>query len=416
VKRLLIILFIFFQVKSFASGWIFDADSTYHNSVDLSSGYFFGSNAITNQFALAYFRGEFIDEAKKNIVTGNLSDNNRFGVESMVQLKYNSKNRKVFGLPNSFFSIALNTRYHINSKFRYDAFEIYFRGNEDYRNKTADLGNFAYNQVFYQQFNFTFGHEYKRNENKLGYAFGLNYNNGQKLFEIKSEHATVFTEKDGRYLDLNASVDIHQSDSSRDELSSINGAGTSADIYFYRTSKNNNTLKFSATNFGFIKWNDQTAHISADTSFRFEGIDVSNLFLLSDSVKETISIDSSLVEPYLSAREKKSYMYALPANLFLSYQYRLAHGMRIEGGLEYLCFAGSTLREMLTFSYEFSPQNSVSLITSHGGYTGFNAGLAFSTFFLHRWRFTAQSDYLTGMIDYSKGNAQGAFISITAYF
>jgi Family of unknown function (DUF5723) len=416
VKKILFLSILSFHLKAHASDWIFDRDSTFHNSLTISSDYYFASNAITNQFALAYFRNEFIDNVKKDNVTDHLSSLNRFGTEFLAQIKYSSTNKTIFNLPNSFFSVSLNSRYHVNSEFKYDAFQLYFRGNSAYRNKTADLGSFVYNQVYYQQVNFTFGHKFKRDENKFGFAAGLNYNNGQKLYVIDAERATIFTDDQGKYLDLDANIEIHQSDSSNDELSSFNGAGCSADLYWFWTNKKNNTLKISATNFGFISWNSETAFIKADTALRFNGVDVSNLFLLSDSVKEVISLDSSLVEPYLSEREKKNYFYLLPANLSLSYQYQLQHGINLEGSVEYLFFAGSTLRESLTISYEFNSKSNVSLIASNGGYTGFNAGLAFTTFFLNRWRFTAQSDYLTGMFNSSQGIAQGAFVSLTAYF
>ncbi len=416
MKRILLISLFIIPLQSLASEWIFDRDSTFHSSVNISSDYYFASDAITNEFALAYYQNEFIDNLKKDNVTENLSSLNRFGTEFQAQLKYASQNRTVFGLANSFFSVSLNNRYHINSKFSYDAFQMYFRGNAAYRNKSADLGDFIYNQVYYQQVNFTFGHKFRRGENKFGFAAGLNYNNGQKLYEIKAERATIFTDDQGKYLDLDADIEIHQSDSSADALSSFNGAGCSADLYWYWTNRKNNTLKISATNFGFINWNDQTAFIKADTSFRFNGVDVSDLFLLSDSVKETISLDSSLVEPYLSVREKKSYFYLLPANVNISYQYMLPHGINLEGSLEYLFFAGSTLRESLAITYEINGKTNVSLKTSYGGYAGFNAGLAFSSFFLKRWRITVQSDYLSSMINPKNGNAQGAFVSLTAYF
>jgi len=403
-------------LPSIASDWIFDRDSTFHNSLNISSDYYFASNAITNQFALAYFRNEFIDNGKKNNVTENLSSLNRFGTDLLAQIKYSSTNKTIFNLPNSFYSISLNSRYHVNSEFKYDAFQLFFRGNSAYKNKSADLGSFVYNQVFYQQVNFTFGHKYRRDENIFGFAAGLNYNNGQRLYEIDAERATILTDEQGKYLDLDANIEIYQSDSSADDLSAFNGAGCSADAYWFWTDKKNNTLKISATNFGFINWNGETAYIKADTALRFNGVDVSDLFLLSDSVKEVISLDSSLVEPYLSEREKKSYFYLLPANLSISYQYRLKHGINLEGSLEYLFFAGSTLRESLTVFYEFNSKSNVSLKASYGGYTGFNAGLAFTTFFLKRWRFTAQSDYLTGMFNSQQGIAQGAFVSLTAYF
>lgn len=400
-----------------ATDWIFDRDSTFKNAFSLSNDYYFASNAITNEFALQYFQNGFIDNEMKSRVESNLEDHNRFGIDFITQLKYTSLNKTIFSLPNSFYSISLNNRYHVNSEFTSGAFKLYFKGNKEFRNKIVGLSDFKYNQVFYQQLNFTFGHKYKIDENKFGYAAGLSFNKGQKLYEISSDRASLFTENDGIYLDLDANLKIHQSDSSSEsDLSAFNGAGASADLYWFWTNKKNNTLKISATNFGFINWNSQTAFISADTSFRFNGVDVTDLFLFSDSLRENISLDSSLVQPYLSAREKNSYFYMLPALVDVSYEYKLPHEMSIEAGINYMFFAGYNLREYLTFTCEFYKHVDVSVRFSYGGYSDFNAGLGFSALILKRLRFTAQSDYLSSMLNPQSGTGQGAFVSLTGYF
>ena len=417
MKRIFPALFILITVNSFASDWIINPDSSFHHSIGFSTEYFFASNAITNRFAIGYFRGEFIDDARKNSVSKNLSPHNRFGSGFNTEIKFARLNKTIFNLPHSFYSVSLGNHYYINSTFKKDVFELYFRGNKSYAGKTADLGKFKYNQVIYQQLNFTFGHNFMGNENNFGYSAGLSFNKGQKLYKISASRASLFTEKNGEYLDLDANLKIHQSDSTKHDINDWNGTGCSADFSFFWNDQKNNKLKLTAVNFGFINWNNNTAHVVADTSLRFEGVDVAKLFLLSDSIKESISLDSSLVEPYLSAREKKSYLSPLPALLSLSYQYILKPGkMDLEAEINYLFFASYTLHESVAFSYTIKNIHRLSLKTTYGGYTGFQAGLAYSTLFLKNWMFTVQSDYLSSLVNPDKGHAQGAFVSLTAYF
>ena len=170
MKRTFLILFILIKTNSFASDWISNPDSSFHHSIELSTDYFFASNVITNRFALSYFKGEFIDDAQKNIVSKNLSTLNRFGSGFNNELKFTRHNNTIFNLPHSFYSVAISNHYHINSTFKKDAFELYFRGNKLYAGKKADLGEFTYNQVLYQQLNLTFGHDYNVNENYFGYS------------------------------------------------------------------------------------------------------------------------------------------------------------------------------------------------------------------------------------------------------
>ncbi len=417
MKKIFLLIFTIITINSIASDWISNPDSSFHNSIGISTDYFFASNAITNRFALGYFNGEYIDDAKKNSVSKNLSSLNRFGSGFNNEFKFAQINSKIFNLPQSFYSVSLSNHYHINSTFKKDAFELYFRGNKSYAGIKADIGEFNYNQIFYQQLNLTFGHNFSVNENNFGYSAGLSLNKGQQLYKITASKASLFTEMNGEYLDLDANLEIHQSDSSKNKINHWNGTGASADFSFFLKNQRNNKLQLSAKNFGFINWNSNTAHVEADTSLRFEGVDVSDLFLFSDSIKETISLDSSLVEPYLSIREKKSYISPLPALLSISYQYILKPGkMDLEAEINYLFFAGYTLHESLSFNYSIKNNHRFSVKTSYGGYTGLQVGLAYSTLFLKNWFFTVKSDYLSGLINPDTGNAQGAFISLTSYF
>lgn len=417
MKKIFSPLFILITVNSIASDWIVKPDSSFKHSIGIVTDYYFASNSITNRFALSYYLGEFIDDSKKNSVSKNLSLLNRFGLGLNNEIKYIRHNKTIFNLPNSFFSISLSNHYHINSSFKKDLFELYFRGNKSYAGKKADLGEFIYNQIVYQKLNFIFGHNFNVNENNFGYSAGLSLNKGQKFNKISTSRASLFTETNGEYLDLNANLEIHQSDSLKNKIKDWNGTGCSIDFAFYWKNKKNNILKVTAANFGFIKWNNNSAHVFADTSFRFEGIDVSYLFLLTDSVKETVSLDSSLAEPYLSVREKKNYNTPLPALLSISYLYVLKpQKLNLEFEINYLFFAGYKLRESLALTYYINNINRLSLKTSFGGYTGFQTGLSYSTQFLKNWVFSIQSDYLTGLINPDKGKAQGAFVSLTSYF
>jgi hypothetical protein len=417
VKNIFLSILILPAICSFAQNRDFETISGYKNAVGISSGYFFASNAINNRFALGYIKGEFIDDVRKKTVSDKLSDENHIVGGFQAEIRYERLNDTIFNLPRSFYSVSLKSQYHLNSTFSKDAFELFFRGNKSYAGKKANLSNFKYNQLVYQQVNFTFGHAYKFNTDKFTYTAGLSLTKGQKLYNIHAPKASIFTEINGEYLDLDADLNIHQSDSSKNEIISWNGTGASVNFSFSWKNQKNNSLNFSVDNFGFIQWNNQTAYIKSDTAFRFEGVDVSDLFLFSDSIKEVISLDSSLVEPYLSVREKKSYQTPLPARLNLSYRYMIGQGkMDVEAAVSYLFFAGYQLMENLSFSYTLNNTQRFSLICSYGGYSGFQAGFSYHAIIMKRWLLGMESNYLSSMLNPDKGCAQGAFVSLSAYF
>ena len=154
MKKLFTAIFIFIAYHASATDWnewTFQPKQAFRNSFGFSTEYYFASNAITNRFVSDFLRNSFIDNAKKDNISTKLTPLNKLGIESNTDIKYTHRNDTVFGLPKSFFSVSLTNRYHINSRFRKDVFELYFRGNKEYAGKKADLNDFIYNQVFYQQ-------------------------------------------------------------------------------------------------------------------------------------------------------------------------------------------------------------------------------------------------------------------------
>ena len=185
---------------------------------------------------------------------------------------------------------------------------------------------------------------------------------------------------------------------------------------FYWKNKKNNKLTISLSNAGFIKWNNNSSFVHADTSFRFEGIDVSDIFLLSDTIRDPISLDSSLVEPYLTARLKRSHTTKLPGFIGVSYLYNLKpEKLSIEAGINYLFFADADLLETIRLVYSLHEQQQIGLIASNGGYGEFRAGISFTTTLFKRWQLSLESDCLSSTFS-SNGRAQGAFVSLSAHF
>ena len=414
MRLLILFILIPFSISAQESGYYFHPDSAYRHQAGFSSEYFFSSSAIKSRFAYAFFINDFIDEDLKNSVSSELKDHNRFGSGFQAMFFYKQKTDSLFGLPNSFFSISLENHNHISSEFSSDAFEIYFRGNKSYAGKTADLGDFKYDQVYWQDINFTFGHEFTRNLHRFGFTLGLSLNKGERLFQIDAPRASLYTQEFGEWLDLDAAIEIYQNDSLANDFLSWNGTGGSFNGSFFWQDKKKNVLEVTVSHVGFIAWNKNSSFVNADTSFRFEGIDVSELFDFRDSVHTFISIDSSLVEPYLSSRIKKSKSIMLPSLMRLNYHYRLTERLDLEAEGRYHLFANALPGGSLRAGYNLGQKQRVGVSVSYGDYTDFNAGLSYQAWILQRWMLTLRSDYLSGFI--TDGKAQGTFVSLSAHF
>lgn len=390
-------------------------DSTAVNIFTFQGGYEFGSNSISNDLAKTYFVNGFISDPMKDVVSKKLCHTNRFGVDVTANFQFQHRTDSLFGLKNSYYKIGFSDIFHLDSKFSKDAFELFFRGNKEYAGKTADLNDFELTQLRYQQINFSYGHQFYQGHDLMEWSAGLNLNKGQQLLSIVAPLASIYTDVYGEFLDLNAKMEIHSSDSSKTKFDAFNGFGPSINMAFKWTDYKKRELKLSVENFGFINWNENSTSVSTDTSFRFEGVDVSDLFEFKDSVLQTINLDSTLVQPYLTNRNRQSYVTLLPALMKLSYTIPLEnYHLRIETAIQHLAFANALPMIYQNYVYRVNRHHAVGLKVSYGGYSGFHAGINYQWNF-NSWMLQLRSDQLDGFL-MKNGTAQGAFVSLSKYF
>ena len=125
-------------------------DST-QNKIELSGNFYFGSNAITTRFAKAYYTGEFIHDQLKDKVSKKLINLNRFGGELKASIELSYKPDTFFNHTNCWWTLGISDVNSISGRFRKDAFEIYFRGNANYGGVNAQMSDFDFSLIHYQQ-------------------------------------------------------------------------------------------------------------------------------------------------------------------------------------------------------------------------------------------------------------------------
>jgi hypothetical protein len=382
-----------------------------------SADYLFASDAITNQFAQTYYQKGFISNSLKDEVSGNLFGRNRFGGAFNTGITVAQKLDTLFGTAGGSSYINLSHRVHLHSKFRDDLFEIFFRGNKMYKDEIAELGPFEFSTFTYQQLTYGIEKQKTSGNKKLIWNAGLSLNIGQKLNDFHSDHASLYTSRDGSFLDIEMDLRIRQNDSSQNDLGSFNGFGFSGSGSLIIKDENQNAWSFSAQNLGYIFWTKESAEIPVDSSFRFEGIEVDDLFDFGDSIDGRITNDSTYVQEFLSRREKKSFTTMLPFRLKASYSGQLRPGKVIlQIGAETYLFNGSSLRGFSNLRYNFKSRHQLVLHVSYGGYTFWNLGLAYHLQAGKSWIIDIGSDHLSSMINKENGLSQGAFVSLSKYF
>lgn len=383
----------------------------------VKADYFFGSDAITNRLASEYYRKGFISNEIKDDVSTNLFERNVFGAEYNYSITIGQNLDTIFGLLNGNSFIRLSNRAHIHSKFKEDLFEMYFRGNKKFAGQKADLGPFDFRSISYQQFTYGIERYFRKNNKMIVWSSSLSLNIGQKYLDYRSEAASLYTAPDGSFIDLDLHLRIRSSDSSHNKLGSFNGYGFSGSGSLIIKDEKQNAWIFSAENLGFISWAKESAYIPIDSTFRFEGIDVSDIFDFSDTLPKKITTDSAYKQAFLVDRSKKSFSAMLPFYIRGSYSAQIHPGKLIlQIGVEHSFFAGAIPRGFSELKYNFKKRHQLALNLSYGGYTFWNFGIDYNGIIGKSWVLRTGTDYLGAMLNKNHGLSQGAFIGIEKYF
>ncbi len=415
MKKIFILLFLLtgFRYCS-ANDFANYPDSGKTNKIFIQGDYLFGSNAITNKFVSDYFLGKFLTTKTKDEVSSKLEAVNRMGAEYNFTIGLTQSCDSLFGLNHSFLTFSFSDHYHVDARFKKDVFELYFRGNKRYEDKTADLSNFNLNLLHYQQFAINIGHRFLINERGYGWSAGLRLSKGQTFLNLSSTDARLYTARYGDYLDLTAALTLRRSDSTKTKLEAWNGTGVSTDLSFFWTDENKNNWQFAIENLGFMSWNGRSSYVHADTSFRFTGVDVSSLFDFADSVHTKINLDSSLVELYLKDRIKKAYTVALPGKISIRFKGKITNNIDLTVAADQFLVSNYLPAVMISPGFKMQ-KHTLNLIAHYGGYSKLYAGIGYS-FEIKGWFLNIQSPYLSGIFTPGKSCAQGTSLSLSKSF
>ncbi|HNQ61890.1 MAG TPA: DUF5723 family protein [Bacteroidia bacterium] len=421
MKKLFLIIFSFFitspSMALYSVTELFSIGSGFKYVYKIDADYSYSSDAITGRLAKEYFRKGFINNSMKDEVSKNLSTINKFSGEFNSSITIGQNLDTIFGLLKGSSFIRLSNRSFIHSNFTKDLFELYFRGNKNYADKVAELGPFQLKSYTYQQFSYGIERHHQKNKKSYFWSAAFSVNIGQKYSSYDSPASTLYTASDGSYLDVDLDLLIRTSDSAQSSLGSFNGYGFSGSGMLVIKDEDQNAWAFSADNFGYIRWTKESAQIPVDSVFRFEGIDATDIFDFSDTIRKEITSDSAYIQSFVTDRRKKAFNDMLPLHLSASYSAQVMPGkLVLMIGAEQILFSGAGLRGYSRLKYNFKRKHQLALTASYGGYTFWNLGIAYNAQLGRSWVFGTGTDYLSAMLNSRKGLASGAFVTLEKYF
>jgi hypothetical protein len=394
----------------------------------LQSSYYYGSNQITNEFISSLYQGMFIDSSLKKAVYEGLSEKNKLGGEFNFsisgKLKPHYKTAAAAVSSRTSYWVKAGGRDLAAFTFSDDLFKLIFDGNSQYAGQSIDLGNSNLTSLQYQYIGFGIEKGFsmltedgEKNEDEYSvYGAGISFIKGSDHIQMKMDKAILYTQEDGEYIDLDLIYDLKQSDTGHTNYAAFNGFGAGIDMYYRIFTKNKSQLSLSISDVGFIRWDNNSLQSSSDTTYHFEGIEITNIFELLDTTASEQNFEDTLVNEFIPQTQKKSYTSILPAQLHLHYIMPIgATKFFVSGGIKYMYMPGFPPKFYVGCEW-YSKSFDVITSVAYGGYTTLSWDLRLRKTFLKTFDIYAGINNVFGYILPAKTTAQGAYLALSKRF
>jgi hypothetical protein len=250
---------------------------------------------------------------------------------------------------------------------------------------------------------------------KIGIS--LSFIKGEQLFYIKTnKNSSLYTSADGSEILFNSNFSMALSDTNNKNLTTFNGIGASADIYFETTYKSSigkrSVLVVNANNIGFIHWQNKSVQYSSDSVLTFRGYNIQNILDLKDSTLNRINSDSLLRK--LANARTEDFNVNIPTNLVIINKTVFSETFSLAIGFRYIFNAN--YKPYVFAEPEFKYKKiTFGVHTGYGGYMRLNVG-ASVTWNSRHWFLKLGSNSLQGFVVPKSAFGVGLFATVAKKF
>lgn len=380
-------------------------------SVSINLDYDAGSNGMSARFTNRLLWGGKIDNDLKKESSRHLRSKNNFGINLNYDVSTFIKGNSKFD-----FLIGFKNQEVLNATYSKDFFNLMFYGNDSYKGETANLENCNINALRFQEVKFGAIMHKVDSVGKIGVS--VSFLKGEQLFYLKTnKSSSLYTSADGSELVLNSNFNLAISDTNNKRITSFNGMGASADIFFETPYKSavgkRSVLLVNANNIGFIHWQNNSVQYSSDSSLHFSGYTVNNIIDLKDSTLNKINRDSLLRG--LTNAHRENFNTNIPTNLVIINKIYFGKELFcLQTGFRYIFNAN--YKPYVFIEPEYRVKNvTFGLHTGYGGYVRLNIG-ASVTWNCKNWFLRVGSNSLQGYVVPKSASGQGLFFSLAKKF
>lgn len=422
-----ILFFIFLIIASFpfhAKSQVFDDNQytsmsrrdTLFSCAGVLSNAHYSSTSLSAAFIKPFYLGGYISDELKSYNRHNLQ--NYMGAAQYTGAYYVSKPCNFLGYNNLGFRISVADHLYANALYGEDLYTLLFKGNSVLAGETADFSGSDINFMHYQEIQFGIFKQSETETERMVYYAGLSFLKGQEYHSAYIASGKLYTEPDGRYLDIALKGIYYFSDTSRIELKDFNGTGGAVNLYMsYENKPNDFIIDASINNLGYIRWNDKTRKIVVDTSLIFEGLEASGLFEFDTSGVNGMLSDS-LLQTMIQKNDSGSYARVIPECIYINIRKNLMQNkVSVAAGLQSRSNANTRMPLFYAdAAYNFKYNFSAGIILSYGGHGWFNYGIHANTLLVDKIRIWVSTVNLNAFIQPKSSFGASAMAGIQVDF
>ncbi|MCD4735319.1 MAG: hypothetical protein K8R53_04710 [Bacteroidales bacterium] len=369
------------------------------------------SNNFINEFFSAINKSEYIDDELKQKQVDLLNGVSLAGQVRTIggRVLFNSKN----DAGNQFFYLGIEHQRFLDIKVDNDLVKLILMGNKPYAGQILNVRDTRYYNLYYNQLKGGMGFCFKGEDSYHQLAWGLALNIGQNYNLLTLQNASLFTQEQGDYIDIEASIKTRLSDTVWAEVYEMRGLGFSGDIEYAFTKPGNFHMSFMMKNLGSILWNSNPYYGEKDTSFVFDGFAIDTSGSQQNNLNNDFSYEN-LRNQLFKNPETGSFSTFLPVNFRFSAG-KYFSSDKFYTGLNTSLFpfhSGNYYLEMFC-TYNHQKKFFITPLLLYSSFGKFNYGLHFGFMIGEKLSFQAGSGYLNSTFGKKSTLGQGGIFKIT---
>ena len=262
MKRLILLIFMGFQTVLAQ-----ESSLSYEGQIGLFNTSFNGKYILNSG-------GFWNDQDKQNILSI-METENHFFYQGENGLEYSNRNG---------WSIAVNQKSLAYSTYTKDLIQLGLYGNTPFLGEELALDPFQAGYYLYSEMELGF---------KIHKHFQLTTAAiiGHQFADFQATTANFYTAENGGSINYDLELEAHFSQfEGVNDIFGYNGKGAALGIH-YKKEEDGTLIQLSASDIGFIRWENECTNLYIDTSYQFEGLAVNNLLNFNNDILQD-EIDS----------------------------------------------------------------------------------------------------------------------------